>query len=68
MGRSRRTQVGGLVYHALNRANGRSHIFADGGDYAVFVRVALHGSLTAAEKALAQSPVGVAKVRDYHRR
>ena len=30
--------------------------------------IALHGSLTAAEKALARSPAGAAKVRDYHRR
>ena len=38
MGRPRRTQVGGLVCHVLNRANGRSQFFADAGDYAAFVR------------------------------
>jgi uncharacterized protein YbcI len=30
--------------------------------------IALHGSLTAAENALAQSPAGVACVREFHRR
>ena len=29
--------------------------------------IALHGSLTAAEKALAQSPAGAAQVREFHR-
>ncbi len=29
--------------------------------------IALHGSLTAAEKALAQSPAGAARVREFHR-
>ena len=30
--------------------------------------IALHGTLTAAEKTLARSPAGAAQVRDYHRR
>ena len=38
MGRPRRTQAGGLVYHVLNRANARGQIFADAGDYAAFLR------------------------------
>jgi putative transposase len=38
MGRPRRTQTGGLVYHVLNRANARSQIFADAGDYEAFLR------------------------------
>jgi len=38
MGRPRRTQVGGLVYHVLNRANGRAQIFADARDYAAFLQ------------------------------
>jgi uncharacterized protein YbcI len=29
--------------------------------------VTLHGALTPAEKALAQSPAGAAQVREYHR-
>jgi len=29
--------------------------------------IALHGSLTAAEKALAQSPAGATEVREFHR-
>ncbi len=39
MGRPRRTQVGGLVYHVLNRANGRAQIFAAAADYAAFLQV-----------------------------
>jgi putative transposase len=38
MGRPLRTPAGGLVYHALNCANRRAQLFADAGDYAVFVR------------------------------
>ena len=38
MGRPRRTQLGGLVYHVLNRANGRAQIFSEAGDYAAFLR------------------------------
>jgi putative transposase len=38
MGRSLRTQAGGLVYHALNRANRRAPLFTDAGDYAAFLR------------------------------
>src|SRR5579872_2419361 len=33
----------------------------------VTIVIALHGSLTAAEKALAQSPAGTARVREYYR-
>jgi len=38
MGRPRRTQVGGLVYHVPNRANGRTQIFGHAGDYLAFLR------------------------------
>jgi putative transposase len=31
--------LGGVVYHVLNRANGRSCIFEDDGDYAAFLRI-----------------------------
>lgn len=39
MPRPRRAAEGGLIYHALNRANARSAIFDDDGDYAAFERV-----------------------------
>lgn len=39
MGRPPRAAEGGLVYHALNRANARLTIFDDDGDYEAFVRV-----------------------------
>lgn len=38
MGRPLRTQIGGLVYHVLNRANRRAELFGDAGDYAAFLR------------------------------
>lgn len=38
VGRARRITAGGIVYHALNRANARVNIFADDGDYAAFER------------------------------
>jgi len=41
MGRSLRAAPGGLVYHVLNRANGRQRLFEDDGDYAAFERVLL---------------------------
>jgi putative transposase len=39
MGRPHRAAEGGLVYHALNRANARLTIFKEGGDYDAFLRV-----------------------------
>src|SRR6516225_6337981 len=36
MGRSLRAAEGGLIYHALNRANARLVIFAEDGDYEAF--------------------------------
>jgi putative transposase len=39
MPRPRRAAEGGLIYHALNRANARSAIFDNDGDYAAFERV-----------------------------
>ncbi len=39
MGRAHRTQAGGLVYHVLNRANGRAPLFTEPGDYEAFLRV-----------------------------
>ena len=39
MGRPLRTAPGDLVYHVLNRANGRSPLFEKDGDYAAFERV-----------------------------
>lgn len=39
MGRALRMAVGGVVYHVLNRANGRLTLFASDGDYAAFEQV-----------------------------
>ncbi len=39
MGRPLRVAPGGLVYHVLNRANGRMRLFEDDGDYFAFERV-----------------------------
>lgn len=39
MGRPLRVAPGGLVYHVLNRANGRQRLFDDDGDYVAFERV-----------------------------
>ncbi len=39
MGRPLRVTPGGLVYHVLNRANGRQRLFDDDGNYRAFERV-----------------------------
>ncbi|MDR3633584.1 MAG: transposase [Isosphaeraceae bacterium] len=39
MGRPPRAAAGGLIYHALNRANARRTIFEDRGDYGAFLGV-----------------------------
>lgn len=39
MGRPLRAAAGGIIYHALNRANGRQPIFEKAGDYEAFERV-----------------------------
>src|SRR5271157_3338192 len=39
MGRPRRADDGGLIYHVLNRANARMTIFEKDGDYEAFERV-----------------------------
>ena len=39
MGRPKRVDVGGYVYHVLNRGNGRMTIFDDEGDYEAFERI-----------------------------
>ena len=39
MGRTPRVDIGGYVYHVLNRANGRDDLFEDDGDYEAFERV-----------------------------
>ena len=38
MSRPPRAAEGGLIYHALNRANARLAIFDDDGDFAAFER------------------------------
>ena len=39
MGRALRISLGGLIYHVLNRSNGRLPIFEKGQDYAAFERI-----------------------------
>jgi putative transposase len=39
MGRPKRADDGGLIYHVLNRANARMTIFDNDGDLEVFERV-----------------------------
>ena len=39
MGRALRKAAGGVIYHALNRANARLPIFQDDADYAAFENV-----------------------------
>jgi putative transposase len=39
MGRARRADGGGLIYHVLNRANARMTIFEDDADYVAFERI-----------------------------
>lgn len=41
MGRPLRAAVGGIIYHVLNRANGRQSIFEKSSDYEAFERVLL---------------------------
>ena len=40
MGRPKRVDLGGYVYHVLNRSNGRAPIFLKNGDYEAFLRIA----------------------------
>ncbi|MFA7236715.1 MAG: transposase [Phycisphaeraceae bacterium] len=39
MGRAKRIDAGGYVYHVINRANGRMTMFEDDADYAAFERI-----------------------------
>jgi putative transposase len=39
MPRGKRLNIGGIVYHALNRGNGLREIFAQDGDYQAFLKV-----------------------------
>lgn len=39
MGRPKRVDLGGYVYHVLNRANARAPIFLKDGDYEAFLRI-----------------------------
>ena len=46
MGRPLRVDVGGYVYHVLNRANARMAIFEDEVDYRAFERIMLETSVS----------------------
>ena len=43
MPRTARAALGGLVYHVLNRGNGRMGIFRKPGDYQAFLQLLLDG-------------------------
>ena len=43
MPRNARAAAGGIVYHALNRGNGRMGVFRKPGDYAAFLQLLLDG-------------------------
>ena len=45
MGRPLRTAPGDLVYHVLNRANGRQPLFDKDGDYAAFGKEKVSGTI-----------------------
>jgi len=44
MPRTARASEGGVVYHVLNRGNGRQAVFHDDGDYAAFVSLVAEGN------------------------
>ncbi len=43
MSRRKRKNLGGIVYHVLNRANGRLRIFKKAGDFAAFEKILAEG-------------------------
>jgi len=43
MGRNKRITLGGYVYHALNRANGRLRIFRKDSDFLAFEQILAEG-------------------------
>jgi putative transposase len=43
MPRRKRKNLGNIVYHVLNRANGRSRIFKKAGDFDAFERILAEG-------------------------
>jgi putative transposase len=43
MPRTARAVVGGIVYHVLNRGNGRTRIFRKDGNYQAFVQLLIEG-------------------------
>src|SRR5947207_9479009 len=43
MPRTARSAIGGVVYHVLNRGNGRMRIFRKPGDYRAFVHLLIDG-------------------------
>jgi putative transposase len=55
MGRSLRAATGDIVYHVLNRANARTTIFHDDGDYAAFERVLVQACARVSMRLLAYS-------------
>ena len=52
MPRTARAAVGGMIYHVLNRGNGRQRIFFKDGDYAAFLKVLAEGKKRGGMKVL----------------
>ena len=57
MGRPRRTTPGDLVYHVLNRGNGRMRLFEQADDYAAFERVLAEGCQQTPMRVVAYCPM-----------
>ena len=53
MGRPLRITAGNFVYHVVNRANGRDHIFDSASDYAAFERILMQGTTRRGTRLLA---------------
>jgi putative transposase len=53
MPRTARTAIGGIVYHVLNRGNGRARIFHKPSDFDAFVKILIEGQKHASTELLA---------------
>ena len=59
MARNARVDVGGMLYHVINRAVGRMRIFSSGRDYKLFIEVLLVKTVPV--------PVSAGHIRSVHR-
>jgi hypothetical protein len=58
MPRTSRATFGGVVYHVLNRSNGRLEIFRRPGDYAAFIKILEEGRQRTGMRILAYCLMG----------